>query len=169
MTAARDRAGRLHLRRLRPVAGGPEVHADGEIWAQTLWDLRQRLIAATAAPAGSDLAEQLITDGMRLSPPEPSFLDMRNAILQADAGAAAARTATRSGSLFAARGMGYFAGALRRERHHPDRGLRHAARPGRAARHDRGQLTDATSGLPVAGRRSASAGTPPIRRSSTRL
>ena len=25
------------------VVGGPEVHADGEIWAQTLWDLRDRL------------------------------------------------------------------------------------------------------------------------------
>ena len=23
----------------------PEFHADGEIWAQTLWDLRQRFVA----------------------------------------------------------------------------------------------------------------------------
>ena len=22
------------------IAGGPEVHADGEIWLETLWDLR---------------------------------------------------------------------------------------------------------------------------------
>ena len=45
----------------------PEVHSDGEIWVQTLWDLRAAL--------GSATAEQLITDGMRLSPPEPSYLD----------------------------------------------------------------------------------------------
>ena len=35
---------RLHARRLRQDrCGGPEVHADGEIWAETLWDLRQAL------------------------------------------------------------------------------------------------------------------------------
>ena len=67
------------------VAGGPEVHADGEIWAQTLWDIRTALVAAAGSEAGgSDEAEQLITMGMRLAPPEPSMLDMRNAILQAD-------------------------------------------------------------------------------------
>ena len=59
------------------VDGAPEVHGDGEIWAQTLWDLRDAI--------GSVDARRLITQGMRLSPPEPSFLDMRNAILQADA------------------------------------------------------------------------------------
>jgi extracellular elastinolytic metalloproteinase len=57
----------------------PEVHSDGEIWAQALWDLRASL--------GSTDAQQLITDGMRLTPPEPSFLDARNAILAADAAA----------------------------------------------------------------------------------
>ena len=57
--------------------GGPEVHADGEIWAQTLWDLRDqaRLAAST---------ESLVTRAMELSPYNPSFLDMRNAILLAD-------------------------------------------------------------------------------------
>ena len=35
---------RPHLRRLRQGhdPGAPEVHADGEIWAQTLWSIRQR-------------------------------------------------------------------------------------------------------------------------------
>ena len=54
----------------------PEVHYDGEIWAETLWDLRTAI--------GSGNAERLITQGMRLSPAEPSFLDERNAILAAD-------------------------------------------------------------------------------------
>ncbi len=52
------------------------MHASGEVWAQTLWDLRRRF--------GHAKADMLITRGMELSPPEPSMLDMRNAILQAD-------------------------------------------------------------------------------------
>ena len=84
------------------IAGGPEVHADGEIWAQTLWDLR--------AKVGPDDAQRLITEGMRLAPPESSFLDMRNAILAADTGLGGGdRTAIWQ--VFAARGMGYFAHA----------------------------------------------------------
>ena len=80
------------------IAAGPEVHADGEIWAQTLWDLR--------AAVGRDVAQSLVTEGMRMAPPEPSFLDMRNAILAADAGlGGSSRNAIWQ--VFAARGMGY--------------------------------------------------------------
>ncbi|WP_426566319.1 M36 family metallopeptidase [Angustibacter sp. McL0619] len=82
---------------------GAEVHSDGEIWGETLWDVRSKL--------GSKLTESLVTRGMELSPPEPSMLDMRNSILQAD-------TVLNGGShlktlwkLFATRGMGYFAAA----------------------------------------------------------
>ena len=35
------------------VLGMPEVHADGEIWVETLWDLRTRLIADHGARRGS--------------------------------------------------------------------------------------------------------------------
>jgi extracellular elastinolytic metalloproteinase len=82
------------------IAGGQEEHADGEIWAETLWDLR--------GAVGSVDARRLITDGMRLSPPEPSFLDERNAILLADQAAGGGRRAA-IWSVFAARGMGYYA------------------------------------------------------------
>jgi hypothetical protein len=85
------------------VAGGPEVHADGEIWAQMLWDIRTAL--------GSAASEQIITEGMRLSPPEPSFLDERNAIIQADQALNGGANRDTLWQLFAARGMGYFAGA----------------------------------------------------------
>ena len=84
------------------VAGGPEVHADGEIWGQTLWDLR--------AAVGSDVAQALITEGMRMSPPEPSFLDMRNAILAAEAGLPGNHRAA-VWEVFRKRGIGYFAHA----------------------------------------------------------
>jgi extracellular elastinolytic metalloproteinase len=90
------------------VSVGPEVHSDGEIWMQTLWDLRTALVAALGQQQGSDEAERLITQGMRLSPPEPSFLDMRNAILAAEAGAGNAYR-TLIWRAFADRGMGYFA------------------------------------------------------------
>jgi hypothetical protein len=92
------------------IFGFPEVHADGEIWVQTLWDLRDALIADHGRAAGIARVEQLVTDGMRLAPPEPSFLDMRNAILQADANDAPAGQDTDTiWDVFAARGMGWFA------------------------------------------------------------
>jgi extracellular elastinolytic metalloproteinase len=83
------------------IAGAPEVHADGEIWLETLWDLRNAL--------GSNLTEKLVTRGMELSPPSPSFLDMRNAIVQADLVATGGANADAIWETFAHRGMGYFA------------------------------------------------------------
>jgi extracellular elastinolytic metalloproteinase len=85
------------------IAGGPEVHADGEIWGETLWDLRTRI--------GSTAAESLVTRAMELSPANPSYLDMRNAILQADSVQGGRRNAA-IWRVFAHRGMGYFAAAL---------------------------------------------------------
>jgi extracellular elastinolytic metalloproteinase len=85
---------------------GPEVHDDGEIWGETLWDLRGAL--------GSEVSEAIITEGMRLAPPEPSFLDARNAILQADQalfGGVHVNGANGIWAVFARRGMGFFAGA----------------------------------------------------------
>ncbi len=83
-------------------AGHPafEVHADGEIWAETLWDLRRTV--------GATVARGLVTSALRLSPKQPSFLDMRNAILQADTIAGGTHRA-QIWSVFAARGMGYSA------------------------------------------------------------
>jgi hypothetical protein len=83
------------------VINGPEVHADGEIWGQTLWQLRQQL--------GSNVAEKIVSDGMRLSPPSPSMLDERNAIIQADQVDYAGAHRATIWSVFANRGMGYFA------------------------------------------------------------
>jgi len=63
---------------------GPEVHADGEIWTATLWDLRKALVAKYGAAKGADVAARLVTDGMPLTAPDPSFLDARDGILAAD-------------------------------------------------------------------------------------
>ena len=88
------------------VDSGPEVHGDGEIWAQTLWSIRRALITAHAAD-GVGRARRYITEGLRLAPPEPSFLDLRNAILAASV---AGGDEDLLWTVFAKRGMGYFAG-----------------------------------------------------------
>jgi extracellular elastinolytic metalloproteinase len=84
------------------IISGPEVHADGEIWAQTLWQLR--------AKVGGLVAEKLVTRGMMLAPINPSMLDARNAILQADKAFFAGSHQSGLWSVFANRGMGFFAG-----------------------------------------------------------
>jgi extracellular elastinolytic metalloproteinase len=87
------------------ILNGPEVHADGEIWVETLWDLRARLIADHGAADGIMRARALVTDGLRLAPANPTFLDMRNAILQANANRGFGDQ-NRIWGVFAARGMG---------------------------------------------------------------
>ena len=118
---------------------GPEVHADGEIWTQTLWDLRSELVAdARHEEDGSDAAEAADhRRAMRLSPPEPSFLDVRNAILAADGRAGEHAPRPRSGRCSRDRGMGFFAGVARLQRHAPRRGLQPAAGAERAEGPDR--------------------------------
>jgi extracellular elastinolytic metalloproteinase len=83
------------------IVGGPEVHADGEIWGETLWDLRTAL--------GSKLAESLVTRAMELSPGNPSYLDMRNSILMADKVVYDGDHQSKIWKVFANRGMGFFA------------------------------------------------------------
>ncbi|MFM6849358.1 MAG: M36 family metallopeptidase, partial [Terrabacter sp.] len=75
------------------------VHDNGEIWSQTLWDLREKV--------GATNARALITDGLRLTPVNPTFLQARDAILQA----ALVRGVPQKSvwEVFAARGMGYSA------------------------------------------------------------
>jgi extracellular elastinolytic metalloproteinase len=81
----------------------PEVHSDGEIWLQTLWQLRGQL--------GSPVTEALVTRAMELSPQAPSYLDMRDAILVADTLAFGGSHHASIWQVFANRGMGFFASA----------------------------------------------------------
>jgi hypothetical protein len=124
------------------VAGGAEVHADGEIWAQTLWDLRDRL--------GSHKAEMLVTRAMELAPYNPSFLDMRNAILVADNAVYQGKHLTAIWRVFARRGMGFNAGTLGAGDTEPSAGF---AMPPKSLTNGTitGQVTDFDSGDPVKG------------------
>src|SRR6185436_5836645 len=64
-----------------------EVHDNGEIWANVLWDTRERFrtdhVRGTEATAVNE-AHQLYIDALKLSPPAPTMLDMRDAMLEAD-------------------------------------------------------------------------------------
>jgi uncharacterized repeat protein (TIGR01451 family) len=61
-----------------------EVHYQGEVWCMALWEMRANLIAKYGPVVGNEMALQLVTDGMRLSPATPNFLQARDAIVQAD-------------------------------------------------------------------------------------
>ncbi len=61
-----------------------EAHNVGEVWCSALWEVRANLIRRHGFATGNQLALQLVTDGMKLCPPEPNFLQARDAIIQAD-------------------------------------------------------------------------------------
>ena len=124
------------------IGGAPEVHDDGELWSETLWDLRREL--------GHAKTEMLVTRAMELAPSNPSFLDMRNAILVADTAAFGGHNRPTVWKVFAHRGMGFFAGSLGGDDASP--GADFHTPP---ANHDKGTITgtvtDADSGQPVSG------------------
>ncbi|NUR75987.1 MAG: hypothetical protein HOQ28_06865, partial [Thermoleophilia bacterium] len=124
------------------IIGRPEVHADGEIWGETLWDLRGAL--------GQTQAEGLVTRAMELSPSNPSFLDMRNSILQADLVDNGGSNHDTIWHVFANRGMGFFAGAVDGDDLAP---VEDFSMPptGQADGQIKGTVTDADSGLPIPG------------------
>jgi hypothetical protein len=90
-----------------------EVHDNGEIWANALWDVRQRfradLVRGSDAAAINE-ASQLYVDGLKLSPPAPTMLDMRDAMLLADTvrnpGSPRSQNFCALWESFAGRGMG---------------------------------------------------------------
>ena len=124
------------------VGGSPEVHSSGEIWGQTLWDLRTKF--------GHRVADTLITRGMSLSPANPSFLDERNAIIEADQVAFHGRHTAGLWEVFASRGMGWYAGAIDAGDIFPAQDF-HVRPKGQTPGTVTGTVTDALSGDPVQG------------------
>jgi hypothetical protein len=93
-----------------------EVHNAGEIWASTLWDLSWLLIDKYGfdndwynGDGGNNLVMQLVLDGMKLQPANPSFLEARDAIIAADVALNGGVNYTEIWTAFARRGMGLFA------------------------------------------------------------
>jgi YD repeat-containing protein len=140
------------------VNGTPEVHSDGEIWSETLWDMRQAFVTKFGEQDGSDLSEILVTDAMRLSPPEPSYLDMRNAILAADTADFGGVDTNLLWSVFAHRGMGFFAAAFGGDDVTPVENFNRPPQAGGATGAISGTVTDVQTGLPLSGVKAAFAG-----------
>jgi subtilase family serine protease len=90
-----------------------EPHDNGEIFANVLWDMRERFRGDNvrgSATAAVNEAHQLYVDALALSPPSPTMLDMRDSIVLADtlrnpSGSDGANFC-RIWESFAARGMG---------------------------------------------------------------
>jgi len=111
----------------RLPVGSP--HAEGEIWAQVLWDMTWLLIDGIATAdsngnptpgygydpdlyngtGGNNIALQLVIDGMKLQPALPSFLDARDAIIQADVINNGGANLRAIYTAFARRGFGFSA------------------------------------------------------------
>jgi subtilisin-like proprotein convertase family protein len=92
--------------------GGCEVHNIGEIWCNTLWEVRSRVIADPAGangdvPTGNNTMLQIVTDGLKMTPINPSFIDARDALLAADTAANASANELWIWQGFADRGLGY--------------------------------------------------------------
>ncbi len=67
-----------------PAISPSEIHNQGEIWCAALWEARANLIAQYNFATGNQLILQLVTDGMNLTPANPTFTQARDAVLQAD-------------------------------------------------------------------------------------
>jgi extracellular elastinolytic metalloproteinase len=63
--------------------GLPDEHQTGEIWCATLMMMVRRMRAALGDVDGYRLGWQMVTDGLKLTPANPTFLDARDAILLA--------------------------------------------------------------------------------------
>jgi hypothetical protein len=85
------------------------VHSLGEIWAIALWEMRSRIIAANGGNValGNEAAMQLVMDGVKLTPIDPTFTQARDAILDADCAATACANEDSIWGAFAERGLGY--------------------------------------------------------------
>ena len=85
-----------------------QVHNIGEVWATALWEVRGQLISKHGPIEGNRRALQYITDGMKLSPLNPTMLQSRDAIIAA-ASASDSSDAAPVWRGFAIRGMGFSA------------------------------------------------------------
>jgi hypothetical protein len=86
-----------------------EPHAAGEIWCEALWEAHANLIAKHGFAAGRQLMLQLVADGMGLCPPNPTFVQARDALLLADLANTGGANRAQLWSAFAKRGMGWSA------------------------------------------------------------
>ncbi len=94
--------------------GGPSIpHGVGTVWATAVWEVYWNLVNKHGfdsdlynGTGGNNLAIQLVVDGLKLQPCNPTFLDARDAILLADANNNGGANECEIWAGFAKRGMG---------------------------------------------------------------
>ncbi|MCE3075961.1 T9SS-dependent M36 family metallopeptidase [Chryseobacterium gwangjuense] len=99
--------------------GAPDVHSIGFIWATMLWDLHWQYVAkygyasdvTSNTTNGSSRVLQLVTDALKLQACSPTFVDGRNAILQAELATTGGADKCMIWRTFAKRGLGVAASA----------------------------------------------------------
>jgi len=60
-----------------------QFHAQGEVWCNMLWEVRHNLVTKHGHATGTQRALQIVLDGMKLSPANPTFIQSRDGIIQA--------------------------------------------------------------------------------------
>lgn len=88
-------------------ASANEVHNIGEVWCMMLLEVRAKLITRLGFAVGNERVLQLVTDGMKLSPLNPTMVQARDAILAAAAAGSDPADAGDIWAGFAIRGMGF--------------------------------------------------------------
>lgn len=81
-------------------------HDMGEIWAATLWEVRRNLITKHGSDVGNELSLQLITDSLFLLFQNPTFIEARDAVVQADVARTGGENLSCIWEGFAKRGFG---------------------------------------------------------------
>ncbi|MDZ4405532.1 M36 family metallopeptidase [Prosthecobacter sp.] len=83
-----------------------QYHAQGEVWCNMLMECRANIITARGWAVGNELMLRIVTDGLKLTPANPTFIQARDAIIQADLVNNAGTNANYLWAGFAKRGMG---------------------------------------------------------------
>ncbi|MFP8875832.1 MAG: M36 family metallopeptidase, partial [Myxococcota bacterium] len=91
----------------------PAPHGVGEIWALALWEMLWQLVAAHGfdpdlygGTGGNNLAMQLVVDALQLQPCNPTFIEARDALLDAESDLSAGANECLMWTAFAKRGLG---------------------------------------------------------------
>ena len=95
----------------RPISPtADQVHNMGEVWSGALFEVRARFIRRLGFAVGNQRILQFVTDGMKLDPSNPTFLQGRDAlIVAATAGGGTSADIADIWAGFAARGLGVLA------------------------------------------------------------
>ncbi len=118
------------------------VHEAGQIWAAMLWEVRARFITRLGFAEGNRRILQLVIDGMKGDPVNPTFLTARDSILAAAIAGGTPADVADIWSGFAARGLGVLAEITRQRQQRLHAGERELPAAGRspADLHDQRRL-----------------------------